>query len=143
MQSGKRKQLLLHLLQRSKVCLVCWSVSFCLSILVMMLSFYVFFLCFHLLIHVVFQMLHQQRLSVGPVVQNFGSDFVKLTCKGNSSSWRVRKFPENGRPYCSNFWLSGESVCTIDTTYSDDGVYWCESMLKEFSNAVNITLQGL
>ncbi|XP_005754637.1 uncharacterized protein LOC102212138 [Pundamilia nyererei] len=82
-------------------------------------------------------------LTVGPVVQNFGSDFVKLTCKGNSSSWRVRKFPENGRPYCSNFWLSGESVCTIDTTYSDDGVYWCESMLKEFSNAVNITLQGL
>ncbi|XP_076737189.1 sialoadhesin isoform X1 [Maylandia zebra] len=80
-------------------------------------------------------------LTVGPVVQNFGSDFVKLTCKGNSSSWRVRKFPENGRPYCSNFWLSGESVCTIDTTYSDDGVYWCESMLKEFSNAVNITLQ--
>lgn len=82
-------------------------------------------------------------LTVGPVVQRVGYDFVKLTCKGNSSSWRVRKFPENGRPYCSNFWLSGESVCTIDTTYSDDGVYWCESMLKEFSNAVNITLQGL
>ncbi|CAI5660741.1 unnamed protein product [Oreochromis niloticus] len=80
-------------------------------------------------------------LTVGPVVQNFGYDSVKLTCKGNSPSWRVRKFPENRRPYCSNFWDSGESVCTIDTTYSDDGVYWCESMSKEFSNAVNITIQ--
>ncbi|KAL4008098.1 hypothetical protein ACER0C_001950 [Sarotherodon galilaeus] len=80
-------------------------------------------------------------LTVGPVVQNFGYDSVKLTCKGNSPLWRVRKFPENSVPYCSNFWDSGESVCTIDTTYSDDGVYWCESMSKEFSNAVNITIQ--
>ncbi|XP_039457263.1 uncharacterized protein LOC120433989 [Oreochromis aureus] len=49
-------------------------------------------------------------LTVGPVVQNFGYDSVKLTCKGNSPSWRVRKFPENSVPYCSNFWNPGESA---------------------------------
>uniref|UniRef100_A0A3Q3BII0 Ig-like domain-containing protein n=1 Tax=Haplochromis burtoni TaxID=8153 RepID=A0A3Q3BII0_HAPBU len=71
-------------------------------------------------------------------------DFVRLTCKGNSTWWRVRKFPENSVPYCSDVWNLGESVCTLYTkaSYSDDGVYWCESMSKQFSNAVNITLQG-
>uniref|UniRef100_A0A3P8QLC1 Ig-like domain-containing protein n=1 Tax=Astatotilapia calliptera TaxID=8154 RepID=A0A3P8QLC1_ASTCA len=82
-------------------------------------------------------------LTVGPVEQRLSFDFVRLTCKGNSTWWRVRKFPENSVPYCSNVWNLGESVCTLYTkaSYSDDGVYWCESMSKQFSNAVNITLQ--
>ncbi|XP_019210155.2 uncharacterized protein LOC102082768 [Oreochromis niloticus] len=82
-------------------------------------------------------------LTVGPVEQRLGFDFVRLTCTGNSTWWRVRKFPENSVPYCSDVWNLGESVCTLYTviSYSDDGVYWCESMSKQFSNAVNITLQ--
>ncbi|CAI5660751.1 unnamed protein product [Oreochromis niloticus] len=82
-------------------------------------------------------------LTVGPVEQRLGYDFVRLTCKGNSTWWRVRKFPENSVPYCSDVWNLGESVCTLYTvvSYSDDGVYWCESMSKQLSNAVNITLQ--
>ncbi|XP_030578857.1 low affinity immunoglobulin gamma Fc region receptor III-like [Archocentrus centrarchus] len=81
-------------------------------------------------------------LTVSPhIVQEVNDDSVKLTCEGKSTFWKVRKFPEKDTPYCAKWWRSGESICKISTIYSDDGVYWCESISGEFSNAVNITLQ--
>uniref|UniRef100_A0A3P9AR76 Ig-like domain-containing protein n=1 Tax=Maylandia zebra TaxID=106582 RepID=A0A3P9AR76_9CICH len=80
-------------------------------------------------------------LTVSPDrVQHFTSDSVSLTCEGNFTEWRVRKFSEDGRlSVCRR--MTG-STCNINTSESDTGVYWCESGSGEFSSAVNITVQN-
>ncbi|CAI5669104.1 unnamed protein product [Oreochromis niloticus] len=80
-------------------------------------------------------------LTVSPDrVQHFTSDSVSLTCEGNFTEWRVRKFSEDGRLYSDCRRMTG-STCNIYTSKSDTGVYWCESGSGEFSSAVNITVQ--
>ncbi|XP_054877277.1 LOW QUALITY PROTEIN: uncharacterized protein LOC129352347 [Poeciliopsis prolifica] len=85
-------------------------------------------------------------LTVSPDrVQHFWSESVTLTCKGNSTDWRVRRFTETGRLSdftCSTWGTMTGSTCTINKYWSDSGVYWCESGSGEFSNAVNITVHG-
>uniref|UniRef100_A0AAZ1Y2R5 Ig-like domain-containing protein n=1 Tax=Oreochromis aureus TaxID=47969 RepID=A0AAZ1Y2R5_OREAU len=79
-------------------------------------------------------------LTVSPDrVQHFTSDSVSLTCEGNFTEWRVRKFSEDGR--LSDCRRMTGSTCNIYTSESDTGVYWCESGSGEFSSAVNITVQ--
>ncbi|XP_039859342.1 obscurin-like [Simochromis diagramma] len=80
-------------------------------------------------------------LTVSPDrVQHFTSDSVSLTCEGNFTEWRVRKFSEDGR--LSDCWRMTGSTCDINTSKSDTAVYWCESGSGEFSSAVNITVQN-
>ncbi|KAL4007086.1 adhesion G-protein coupled receptor G5 [Sarotherodon galilaeus] len=80
-------------------------------------------------------------LTVSPDrVQHFTSDSVSLTCEGNFTEWRVRKFSEDGRLYSDCRRMTG-STCNINTSKSDTAVYWCESGSGEFSSAVNITVQ--
>uniref|UniRef100_A0A3P8P857 Ig-like domain-containing protein n=1 Tax=Astatotilapia calliptera TaxID=8154 RepID=A0A3P8P857_ASTCA len=80
-------------------------------------------------------------LTVSPDrVQHFTSDSVSLTCEGNSTEWRVRKFSEDGR--LSDCRRMTGSTCNINTSKSDTAVYWCESGSGEFSSAVNITVQN-
>uniref|UniRef100_A0A3P9D1J0 Ig-like domain-containing protein n=1 Tax=Maylandia zebra TaxID=106582 RepID=A0A3P9D1J0_9CICH len=73
-------------------------------------------------------------------VQHFTSDSVSLTCEGNFTEWRVRKFSEDGR--LSDCRRMTGSTCNIKASKSDTGVYWCESGSGEFSSAVNITVQN-
>ncbi|CAI5669381.1 unnamed protein product [Oreochromis niloticus] len=81
-------------------------------------------------------------LTVSPDrVQHFTSDSVSLTCEGNFTEWRVRKFSEDGRLYSDCRKMTG-STCNINTSKSDTAVYWCESGSGEFSSAVNITVQN-
>ncbi|XP_032439869.1 basement membrane-specific heparan sulfate proteoglycan core protein-like [Xiphophorus hellerii] len=84
-------------------------------------------------------------LTVSPDrVQHFMSESVTLTCKGNSTDWRVKMFTETdglSDVTCSNWGRMTGSTCTIDMYWSDSRVYWCESGSGEFSNAVNITVQ--
>uniref|UniRef100_A0A3P8RHJ3 Ig-like domain-containing protein n=1 Tax=Astatotilapia calliptera TaxID=8154 RepID=A0A3P8RHJ3_ASTCA len=80
-------------------------------------------------------------LTVSPDrVQHFTSDSVSLTCEGNFTEWRVRKFSEDGR--LSDCRRMTGSTCNFNTSKSDTGVYWCESGSGEFSSAVNITVQN-
>ncbi|XP_039868957.1 Fc receptor-like protein 5 [Simochromis diagramma] len=80
-------------------------------------------------------------LTVSPDrVQHFTSDSVSLTCEGNFTEWRVRKFSEDGR--LSDCRRMTGSTCDINTSKSDTAVYWCESGSGEFSSAVNITVQN-
>ncbi|KAL4006895.1 glucosamine-phosphate N-acetyltransferase [Sarotherodon galilaeus] len=80
-------------------------------------------------------------LTVSPDrVQHFTSDSVSLTCEGNFTEWRVRKFSEDGR--LSDCRRMTGSTCNINTSKSDTAVYWCESGSGEFSSAVNITVQN-
>uniref|UniRef100_A0A669CP54 Ig-like domain-containing protein n=1 Tax=Oreochromis niloticus TaxID=8128 RepID=A0A669CP54_ORENI len=82
-------------------------------------------------------------LTVSPDrVQHFTSDSVSLTCEGNFTEWRVRKFSEDGRLYSDCRRMTG-STCNINTSKSDTAVYWCESGSGEFSSAVNITVQSM
>ncbi|CAI5689892.1 unnamed protein product [Oreochromis niloticus] len=81
-------------------------------------------------------------LTVSPDrVQHFTSDSVSLTCEGNFTEWRVRKFSEDSRLYSDCRRMTG-STCNINTSKSDTAVYWCESGSGEFSSAVNITVQN-
>uniref|UniRef100_A0A3P8P820 Ig-like domain-containing protein n=1 Tax=Astatotilapia calliptera TaxID=8154 RepID=A0A3P8P820_ASTCA len=63
-------------------------------------------------------------------VQHFTSDSVSLTCEGNFTEWRVRKFSEDGRLYSDCRRMTG-STCDINTSKSDTAV-----------SAVNITVQN-
>ncbi|XP_067436766.1 uncharacterized protein [Thunnus thynnus] len=77
-------------------------------------------------------------------VQHFISDSVSLSCEGNSTEWRVRRFPEDlDWSYCSNWRSTTGSTCNINSSQQSDAVYWCESGSGEFSNAVNITIQSM
>ncbi|KAM8748075.1 uncharacterized protein AB9X84_015864 isoform 2-T2 [Acanthopagrus schlegelii] len=84
-------------------------------------------------------------LTVSPDrAQHFTSDSVSLSCEGNSTRWRVKRFSAEGRysSACSSSWgtMTG-STCNIKADSTSDAVYWCESGSGEFSNAVNITVQ--
>uniref|UniRef100_A0A3B5LVF2 Ig-like domain-containing protein n=1 Tax=Xiphophorus couchianus TaxID=32473 RepID=A0A3B5LVF2_9TELE len=84
-------------------------------------------------------------LSVNPDrVQHFRSDSVSLSCEGNSTEWRVMRFIERDRLLyftCSSWGTMTGSTCTIDVSWNNDGVFWCESRSGETSNAINITVQ--
>ncbi|CAI5682930.1 unnamed protein product [Oreochromis niloticus] len=82
-------------------------------------------------------------LTVSPDrVQHFTSDSVSLTCEGNFTEWRMRKFSEKSflSHCCDCQKLSGSSY-KIHTLQEGVTVYWCESGSGELSNAVNITVQ--
>uniref|UniRef100_A0A3Q3M680 Ig-like domain-containing protein n=1 Tax=Mastacembelus armatus TaxID=205130 RepID=A0A3Q3M680_9TELE len=82
-------------------------------------------------------------LTVSPDrVQHFTSDSVSLSCEGNSTEWRVRRFPEDRSLSCPSKWRMTGSTCKISTSQSSAAVYWCESGSGEFSNSVNITFQN-
>ncbi|CAI5669345.1 unnamed protein product [Oreochromis niloticus] len=83
-------------------------------------------------------------LTVSPDrVQHFPSDSVSLTCEGNFTEWRVRKFSEKGFfSHCCNCQKLSGSSYKIHSLQEGVTVYWCESGLGEFSNAVNITVRG-
>ncbi|XP_018527638.1 Fc receptor-like protein 5 [Lates calcarifer] len=83
-------------------------------------------------------------LTVNPDrVQHFTSDSVSLSCEGNSTEWRVKRFPEHGyQSHCSDWGRMTGSICSISSLqYTDSLAYWCESGSGEFSNAVNITVR--
>ncbi|XP_038586304.1 Fc receptor-like protein 5 isoform X4 [Micropterus salmoides] len=85
-------------------------------------------------------------LTVSPDrVQHFTSDSVSLSCEGNSTEWRVRRFTKDRylsySSYCSYWGTMTGSTCSINSNQQSDAVYWCESGSGEFSNAVNITKQ--
>ncbi|XP_059211546.1 uncharacterized protein LOC131990164 [Centropristis striata] len=78
-------------------------------------------------------------LTVSPDrVQHFTSDSVSLSCEGNSTEWRVRRFTDGYLSDCSTWGTMTGSTCKMDK-YLRSGVYWCESETGQFSNAVNIT----
>ncbi|XP_059211542.1 uncharacterized protein LOC131990161 [Centropristis striata] len=91
-------------------------------------------------------------LTVSPDrVQHFTSDSVSLSCEGNSTEWRVKRFTDGYPRDCpssssSSSWgtMTG-STCNIHSGFysiSHTGVHWCESRSGEFSNAVNITKES-
>ncbi|CAI5682912.1 unnamed protein product [Oreochromis niloticus] len=76
-------------------------------------------------------------------VQNLMYASVSLTCEGNFTEWRVKRFPSDGPLYYSNCGRMTGSTCNISYILkSPTAVYWCESGSGEFSNAVNITVQN-
>ncbi len=79
-------------------------------------------------------------LTVSPDrVQHFITESVSLSCEGNSTKWRVRRF--GSLSSCSDWGTMTGSTCNIYSSNSIDGVYWCESETGQFSNAVNISRQ--
>uniref|UniRef100_A0A671TN61 Ig-like domain-containing protein n=1 Tax=Sparus aurata TaxID=8175 RepID=A0A671TN61_SPAAU len=85
-------------------------------------------------------------LTVSPDrAQHFTSDSVSLSCEGNSTEWRVMRFStgDSDSSTCSTWGTMTGSTCHINTDRTSDAVYWCESGSGEFSNAVNITVQGM
>uniref|UniRef100_A0A3B4VSF2 Ig-like domain-containing protein n=1 Tax=Seriola dumerili TaxID=41447 RepID=A0A3B4VSF2_SERDU len=75
--------------------------------------------------------------------QHFNSDSVSLSCEGNSTEWRVRRFDEsNYLSHCSDWGRMTGSTCNIYSYGPSNAVYWCESGSGEFSNTVNITVQN-
>ncbi|XP_053199098.1 platelet endothelial cell adhesion molecule-like [Scomber japonicus] len=77
-------------------------------------------------------------------VQHFINDSVSLSCEGNFTKWRVRRFPEDRYwSYCYYWRSMTGSTCNIYSSQQSDAVYWCESASGEFSNAVNITIQNI
>ncbi|PWA19831.1 hypothetical protein CCH79_00015902, partial [Gambusia affinis] len=82
-------------------------------------------------------------LKVNPErVQHFSSDSVSFRCEGNSTDWRLMRVTETGQPSLLNSSNWGTGRESIINNWSDGGMFWCESGLEEFSNAVNITLQN-
>ncbi|XP_038581899.1 uncharacterized protein LOC119908253 [Micropterus salmoides] len=83
-------------------------------------------------------------LTVSPDrVQHFTEESVSLSCEGNSTKWRVRRFSKSGHlPHCSSWGTMTGSTCNTNKSQYIDGVVWCESETGQFSNAVNITGQG-
>uniref|UniRef100_A0A3P8Q0L9 Ig-like domain-containing protein n=1 Tax=Astatotilapia calliptera TaxID=8154 RepID=A0A3P8Q0L9_ASTCA len=83
-------------------------------------------------------------LKVSPdSVQNSMYASVSLTCEGNFTEWRVKRFPNDGPLFYSNCVRTTGSTCNISYILkSPTAVYWCESGSGDFSNAVNITVQN-
>uniref|UniRef100_A0A665WVX2 Ig-like domain-containing protein n=1 Tax=Echeneis naucrates TaxID=173247 RepID=A0A665WVX2_ECHNA len=77
-------------------------------------------------------------LTVSPDrVQHFTFDDSSLSCKGNSTDLRVKRFPTEVIPYRCSY--TG-STCKMYLTAPVNAVFWCESGSGEFSNSVNITV---
>ncbi|XP_045919816.1 Fc receptor-like protein 5 isoform X3 [Micropterus dolomieu] len=83
-------------------------------------------------------------LTVSPDrVQHFTEEPVSLSCEGNSTKWRVRRFSKFGSlTHCSSWGTMTGSTCNTNRPQYTDGVFWCESETGQFSNAVNITRQS-
>ncbi|XP_018527770.2 obscurin [Lates calcarifer] len=83
-------------------------------------------------------------LTVNPDrVQHFTFVSVSLSCEGNSTEWRVKRFNEHGyQSHCSDWRRMTGSICKVYLSSPINAVYWCESGSGEFSNAVNITVQS-
>ncbi|XP_059211550.1 Fc receptor-like protein 4 [Centropristis striata] len=82
-------------------------------------------------------------LTVSPDrVQHFTSDSVSLSCEGNSTEWRVKRFTDGShlRDCSISSWGTMTGPTCQMAEHWPSGVYWCESGTGEFSNAVNITL---
>lgn len=80
--------------------------------------------------------------------QLFEYDNLSLSCGENSSilGWKViRASGENLTVQSCEKWGThtpfGCVLCAIK--YEDRGIYWCESLAKERSNSVNITVHGM
>ncbi|XP_034413209.1 uncharacterized protein LOC117747831 [Cyclopterus lumpus] len=77
-----------------------------------------------------------------PRMQFFSKDSLSLSCEGNSTEWRVRRFIKYDHlAYCSSWGTMTGSTCSINSN-GISGVYWCESETGQFSNAANITVQS-
>ncbi|XP_034533084.1 uncharacterized protein LOC117807790 [Notolabrus celidotus] len=75
-------------------------------------------------------------------VQHNTSDSVTVICEGKSDEWRVMRLTEAGHlSNCSSWGSMKGSTCSINKHTKKTAVYWCESGLGQFSNAVNITFQ--
>uniref|UniRef100_A0A8C2Z7F8 Ig-like domain-containing protein n=1 Tax=Cyclopterus lumpus TaxID=8103 RepID=A0A8C2Z7F8_CYCLU len=75
-------------------------------------------------------------------MQFFSKDSLSLSCEGNSTEWRVRRFIKYDHlAYCSSWGTMTGSTCSINSN-GISGVYWCESETGQFSNAANITVQS-
>uniref|UniRef100_A0A674C858 Ig-like domain-containing protein n=1 Tax=Salmo trutta TaxID=8032 RepID=A0A674C858_SALTR len=79
--------------------------------------------------------------------QHFTSKSLSLSCeeKRHSTGWRLKRYREKAvESECVSNWGSiAGYTCTIRSTRKkDSGVYWCESGSGEYSNAVNITVDG-
>ncbi|XP_026018212.1 low affinity immunoglobulin gamma Fc region receptor II-like isoform X1 [Astatotilapia calliptera] len=75
-------------------------------------------------------------------VQHFSEESVSLRCEGKPSEWRVMRLSEAGYlANCSVWGTMSGSTCTIKNATTKPAVYWCESKLGGFSNAVNNTVQ--
>ncbi|XP_039465814.1 low affinity immunoglobulin gamma Fc region receptor II-like isoform X1 [Oreochromis aureus] len=75
-------------------------------------------------------------------VQHFSEESVSLRCEGKPSEWRVMRLSEAGYlANCSVWGTMNGSTCTIKNGTAKPAVYWCESKLGGFSNAVNLTVQ--
>uniref|UniRef100_A0A8C9X966 Ig-like domain-containing protein n=1 Tax=Sander lucioperca TaxID=283035 RepID=A0A8C9X966_SANLU len=74
--------------------------------------------------------------------QHFNQESLSLSCEGDSTEWRVKKFSEHSSTVssCSSLGKMNGSTCNIDRFWIS-GVYWCESETGQISNAVNITIQ--
>ncbi|XP_068444134.1 Fc receptor-like protein 5 [Clinocottus analis] len=81
-------------------------------------------------------------LSVSPDrLQHFSKESLSLSCEGNATEWRVRRFSEFGHlTSCSDWGTMTGSTCNMNSN-GISGVYWCESETGQFSNAANITIQ--
>ncbi|XP_034413211.1 uncharacterized protein LOC117747832 isoform X2 [Cyclopterus lumpus] len=75
-----------------------------------------------------------------PRMQFFSKESLSLSCEGNSTEWRVRRFIKY-LTYCSSWGTMTGSTCSINSI-GISGVYWCESETGQFSNAANITVQS-
>ncbi|XP_034413214.1 uncharacterized protein LOC117747834 [Cyclopterus lumpus] len=77
-----------------------------------------------------------------PRMQFFSKESLSLSCEGNSTEWRVRRFIKYDHlAYCSSWGTMTGSTCSINSN-GISGVYWCESETGQFSNAANITVQS-
>ncbi|XP_068444405.1 Fc receptor-like protein 5 [Clinocottus analis] len=81
-------------------------------------------------------------LSVSPDrLQHFSKESLSLSCEGNATEWRVKRFTKPDRlSSCSDWGTMTGSTCNMDSN-GFSGVYWCESETGQFSNAANITIQ--
>ncbi|XP_025761437.1 uncharacterized protein LOC102077115 isoform X3 [Oreochromis niloticus] len=74
-------------------------------------------------------------------VQHFSEESVSLRCE-EKPEWRVMRLTEAGYlANCSVWGTMNGSTCMIKNATAKPAVYWCESKLGGFSNAVNITVQ--
>ncbi|KAK2899410.1 hypothetical protein Q8A73_012539 [Channa argus] len=80
--------------------------------------------------------------------QRFEYENLSLSCGDNSSNlgWTVKRSTTSGRKMssCGEAWgARTEFGCVLDTAKQpDSAVYWCESLARQRSNSVNITIYG-